>query len=272
MKETHLSLTGAHTSADLQVFEHEMFGGLRVVVTNDQKTLFNLADVCRALEIKNPRQTKSRLSKRGVITTDTPTQNQFGAIVMQPMTYIDEPNLYRCIFQSRKEEAEKFQTWVFEEVLPQIRRTGGFIPTKDAQGRKLSNAEILQVAQMIVGRTLHMLNEPNEDCLTMTAVAESWGMDFKSFSQLLLRMGILRRKGRSWMLSPELEGKGLTRTRYFLYYALNGQQKSREYMVWTPEGISYLNSRFLAEPTPTPKVIQLNLFMDTKTYDYEKEK
>ncbi len=50
---------------------------------------------------------KSRLAERGVITADTPTRNQFGTTVMQQMTYIDEANLYRCIFQSRKAEAGK---------------------------------------------------------------------------------------------------------------------------------------------------------------------
>ena len=88
-------------------FEHQMFGQLRVVVTDDQKTMFNLADVCRALDINNPRQVKSRLAERGVIIADTPTRNQYGTTVMQQMTYIDEANLYRCIFQSRKAEAGK---------------------------------------------------------------------------------------------------------------------------------------------------------------------
>lgn len=82
-----------------------MFGTLRVIITDEQKTMFNWADVCHALEINNPRQVKTRLSKRGVITADTPTQNQFGATIVQAMSYIDEANLYRCIFQSRKAEA-----------------------------------------------------------------------------------------------------------------------------------------------------------------------
>ena len=50
------------------------------------------------------------------------------------MSYIDEPNLYRCIFQSRKAEAEQFQDWVFEEVLPSIRRNGAYL-TDDALAR-----------------------------------------------------------------------------------------------------------------------------------------
>ena len=67
-------------------------------------------------------------------TIETPIKNQFGTVVAQKMIYIDEPNLYRCIFQSRKAEAEQFQNWVFEEVLPSIRRNGAYL-TDDALAR-----------------------------------------------------------------------------------------------------------------------------------------
>ncbi len=68
-----------------------------------------LGAVCRALTLVNPARTKQRLAERGITTVNTPTRNQFGATVMQPITYIDEANLYRYIFQSHKAEAEKFQ-------------------------------------------------------------------------------------------------------------------------------------------------------------------
>lgn len=258
---TEDNLSARNAPASVQAFEHQMFGALRVVIGDDRKTMFNLTDVCRALEINNSRQVKARLAKRGVITADTPTRNQYGAVVMQPMTYIDEANLYRCIFQSRKEEAEKFQDWVFEEVLPQIRRTGGYIPTHDAEGRQLSDEQILAVAEQIVGNTLRMLNAPSEECLTATEVARSWGMDVKSFNQLLSHMGIQHRHQGRWHLSDELEGKGLTEDRHFLYYSLRGIQKSRTYLVWTPEGVRYLNRRFLASDGERQKVIQLNVFV-----------
>ena len=58
------------------------------MITNERKTMFNLADVCRALDIKNAADTKQRLRKRGIATTDTPTHNQFGATELVAMTYI----------------------------------------------------------------------------------------------------------------------------------------------------------------------------------------
>ena len=147
------------------------------------------------------------------------------------------------------------------EVLPQIRRTGGYIPTKDASGRELTNEEVLRIAEQIVGRTLRLLNAPSEYCMTATEVAQSWGMDVKSFNQMLSLMGIQYRSRGQWNLTAELEGKGLAHDRYFLYYSLRGQQKSRRYLVWTQEGVKYLNRRFLNSESRRPKVIQLNLFM-----------
>ena len=71
------------------------------------------------MDISNPRDAKTRLNEKGVVTNDTLTNGG-----MQTMLYINESNLYKLIFQSRKAEAEKFTEWVTSEVLPDIRRYG----------------------------------------------------------------------------------------------------------------------------------------------------
>lgn len=91
-------------------------------MNNGSDAWFNLNDVCEVLELRNPRQVKTRLKKDGVITNDV--IDSLGRT--QNATFINEPNLYKVIFQSRKEEAEQFQDWVYEEVLPQIRKTGKY--------------------------------------------------------------------------------------------------------------------------------------------------
>ena len=96
-------------------------------VHRNSEAWFNLNDVCRILDIKNPRDTKSRLKHDGVVSTDV--IDNLGRV--QSATFINEPNLYKVIFQSRKAEAEQFQDWVYEEVLPQIRKTGKYEVTKD---------------------------------------------------------------------------------------------------------------------------------------------
>ena len=97
---------------EIQIFNNNYFGQLRVFV-KDGKVWFCLADACKALEIKNPRQVKARLDSRGVISNDTPTtcKNRHGEFtMMNPMTFIDEANLYRCIFQSKKEGRSSSKT------------------------------------------------------------------------------------------------------------------------------------------------------------------
>ena len=112
------------------VFTKEEFGEVRVSGT-PEKPLFCLADVCRVLGIENSRNVKNRLDLDGVHTMDggSKVSNQYGETTTEQtvqLTFIDEANLYRCIFQSRKKSAKDFQNWVYEEVLPEIRRRGGY--------------------------------------------------------------------------------------------------------------------------------------------------
>ena len=66
---------------------------------------------------------------------------------------INESGLYSLILSSKLPQAKAFKRWVTAEVLPQIRKTGGYIPTRDAEGRQLSNEEVLRLAEQIVGRS-----------------------------------------------------------------------------------------------------------------------
>lgn len=107
------------------IFENAQFGRVRTAGTSEQP-LFCLADVRKALGLEQQTHLKERLNPKGCVLNTTPTYNQYGAEVKQQLLYINEPNLYRCIFQSRKKEAEQFQDWVFEEVLPAIRAKGQY--------------------------------------------------------------------------------------------------------------------------------------------------
>lgn len=105
---------------ELQTFSNSEFGEIRTI-TKDNEPMFCLADVCKALEISNVGNVKQRLSEKGIHTADTLTKGG-----MQKMTFISEANLYKTIFQSRKESAERFTDWVTSEVLPSIRKTGSY--------------------------------------------------------------------------------------------------------------------------------------------------
>ena len=124
---------------NLEIFKNENFE-IRVAVDENNEPLFCLADVCKILGLDNSRQAKTRLDQKGVISIDTLTNGG-----VQKLDFINEPNLYRLIFQSRKSEAEVFQEWVFSEILPSIRKTGSYTQ------KPLTQAEILaQSAALLV--------------------------------------------------------------------------------------------------------------------------
>lgn len=104
---------------DLKIFENSEFGEIRTVEI-DGKPYFVATDVARALGYSNPRKAVNDHCK-GVTKCDTPTSSG-----VQRMSYINEGDLYRLIMKSKLPSAEKFESWVMDEVLPTIRKTGSY--------------------------------------------------------------------------------------------------------------------------------------------------
>lgn len=104
---------------ELQIFNSEEFGEIRTIEI-DGKPYFVGTDVAKALGYSNPR--KAILDHcKGVTKRDTPTSSG-----IQSMSYINEGDLYRLIMKSKLPSAEKFESWVMDEVLPTIRKTGSY--------------------------------------------------------------------------------------------------------------------------------------------------
>ena len=105
---------------ELMVFQNPEFGELRTAERGGE-TWFCLADICRPLGLE-AKQVRRRVKEDGVVII-----NHTDSIGRpQQMLFVNEGNLYRAIFQSKKPEAERFTDWVTEEVLPSIRKTGGY--------------------------------------------------------------------------------------------------------------------------------------------------
>ena len=104
----------------LQVFTNEQFGEVRTIAKNGE-TWFAAVDVCRALDITNNRESIKRLDDddKRISSTDTPGGKQ-------ALSFINEPGLYTLVLGSRKPEAKAFKRWITHEVIPSIRKTGGY--------------------------------------------------------------------------------------------------------------------------------------------------
>ena len=160
---------------EIQFFKHERFGTIRTTTADNGEVLFVGRDVAEALGYKKP---ENALATHVDHEDKTTTLIQgTGSNYKSQTILINESGLYSLVLSSKLPTAKAFKRWVTSEVLPQIRKTGGYIPTRDEKGKELLPEEVLARAHQIVGRTLRLLNGPNCDCLTATQVAESWGRD-----------------------------------------------------------------------------------------------
>lgn len=147
------------SKSEIAVFNSPAFGEIRTNQNEYGEVYFCLADVCRALELNGgARNVKSRLDEKGVVSINTLTNGG-----MQAINYINEPNLYRCIFQSRKKEAEKFQDWIYGEVLPAIRKSGGYMMAAPEETPEQIMARALKIADDTLQRTKSQLKESKEE-------------------------------------------------------------------------------------------------------------
>ena len=134
--------------AELQIFNNPTFGEIRTTKINEQPYI-SLTDLCKILDIKNVSQCKERLNPKGICITDTLTKGG-----RQPMIFINESNLYKVIFQSRKLEAEKFTEWVTSEVLPSIRKHGGYITGQE----QMTEDELMAKAVLVANSKIQELH------------------------------------------------------------------------------------------------------------------
>lgn len=197
--------------ANIEIFRNDRFGEVRTIIDEKNEPWFCLSDVCKILGLGNPSQVKTTLKALGVISNEVGVQTGVKsdgtpAYQQVQMNFINEPNLYKCIFQSRKQEAEMFQDWIFEEVIPSIRKTGSYslqqrVPQTFAEALRLA-ADLQEQNE----RQQALLTEQapkvefyddvveSEDALYMSAVAKTLNMGIgrNSIFRILRENGILR--------------------------------------------------------------------------------
>ena len=139
---------------ELQIFRNEEFGEIQIIEENG-KFEFGATEVAKMLGYTNPHKAiidhckKDGLTKREVI-------DNLGR--KQEKNFISEGNLYRLITHSKLKSAEKFERWVFEEVLPSIRKTGGYIAGEE----NMTEEELIAQALLVVNRKLEEKTKENE--------------------------------------------------------------------------------------------------------------
>lgn len=138
--------------SNIQIFDNPNFGTVRTLDDNGV-ILFCATDVAKALGYSNPYDAISRHCK-GVVKHEgvSQTTNQHGTTTNQTveMSFIPESDLYRLVFSSKLPTAEKFTDWVTSEVLPSIRKNGGYIAGQE----QLTPEELMAKALLVANKTL----------------------------------------------------------------------------------------------------------------------
>ena len=240
---------------------------IRIIVENGEP-LFCASDVCKALGYGNPSEALRKHCVEGGITKrDTPTSSG-----VQPMTYINEPNLYRLITRSKMPHAVKFQDWVFEEVLPTIRKTGTYGKTSAFQiPQTMQEALRLAADQMDKNAALQKQIEADapkvsayDDLVddtglfTATAVAKILHMKRCDLFTWLKRNQVAYQQGKDWLPYSTWEKKqwAVVKIRE-LDNKKTGEPITSRRLRFTTAGIFQMHKMMQAQKINVPE--QLNL-------------
>lgn len=249
--------------AQITIFNNPQFGDIRTAGTTD-KPLFCLADLCRVLELRvdgvTPRLKKDGYNRIGVI-------DSLGR--EQQAIFINEQNLYKVIMRSDKPQAEPFQDWVCGEVLPTIRKTGsyslpsGYLPnfSNPAEAARawadqyekvqIESKRALEAERQVLelSDTVATMKPKADYCdivlasketVTITQVAQDFGMSAKAFNVLLRNFGIQHKVAGQWILYAKYLPLGYVQSEPILIDHKSGRKETKMFTKWTQKGRLFL--------------------------------
>lgn len=250
-----------------------MFGELRVTRKEKGELLFCLKDVCNSLGLQvgaTAKRLGGDINSTNVSSITVLDANNHG----QQMYFVTEPDLYRCIFQSRKPTARKFQDWVFNEVLPSLRTTGAYVVTKKEDSEEDIIARGLIAAKAALARREERIRELEcknsqskqvievqseriakdapkveyydqtlaaENMLTTRQIANELGITPNELHNKLQQLKIIFRQSNQWLMNKPYSTWKLHGTRTYTYYDRHKDVTySKPYLVWNQRGRRFI--------------------------------
>ena len=235
----------------IEVFKNEQFGEVRTILEGET-LLFCGSDIAKALGYARPGKAIIDHCK-GVLKRDTLTSGG-----MQSLSYIPEGDVYRLIVHSKLPAAEKFEHWLFDEVVPTIRKTGGYMTDSLLERIQKEPAVIMEFAQALIrekNRVKALEVELNtakpkadyydafinpDDCTNIRTTAKELKIPERKFVQFLLREKYLFRSPPGQLLPYNKDSNaGLFIVRDFVTYCYTGSQT-----YFTPKGKEVIRMKF----------------------------
>ena len=233
----------------IQIFENQEFGTIRTMSNEHGEVMFCGKDVAEALGYSNTKdallrhvETEDKLGSR--ITTSGQSRT---------MTFINESGLYSLILSSKLDSAKRFKHWVTGEVLPCIRKQGGYMVTQPGETDEMVLARALQIMQTALKRrdeeiarlkpraeyADHVLDSIT--CITTTQLAKELGMTAQELNRRLCEMRIQYWQSGQYMLYAEYARMGLAKSRTHTHTSSGGTVLTEVYLVWTERGRDFVH-------------------------------
>ena len=236
---------------EIQIFENKEFGAIRTMSNEQGEVMFCAKDVAEALGYSNGRDAVrkhvEREDKTTVAICDTGSNYKSNA------TFINESGLYSLILSSKLDSARRFKHWVTSEVLPAIRKQGGYMVARPEE----TDEEVLARALQIMQAAIQVRDEeiarlqPRADyadevldsvtCITTTQLAKELGMTAQELNRLLCEMHIQYWQSGQYMLYAEYARQGLAKSRTHKRTFKHGIVSTDTYLVWTERGRNFIH-------------------------------
>lgn len=220
------------------------------------QVLFNPHHVGDCLDIKSTtvRDALSKMNnkKKIIITNSDVVSNDFRKLNNRGEAFITESGVYDLIFRSKKIEALRFKDWVTDEVLPSIRRTGGYISANENMSDEDIMARALQIANAKIEERNKQIKElkpkaeyaetilDSKSLLTVTQIAKDYEMGANRFNELLHSHEIQYKKGDQWLLYAKYQNKGYVFSSSFPVPHKNQPVEVKMTTKWTQKGRKFL--------------------------------
>lgn len=240
-----------------QIFNFEQ-NEVRTFLENDVP-YFVANDVAKTLGYKNPSKATNDHCKKAIETWGNDSLGR-----RQKFKIIPESDVYRLIIKSNLPSAEKFESWVMEEVLPQIRKHGMYatddllnnpdllieVATKLKEERTLRLVAEQKVAEMQPKVNYHDIILANKSVTPISFIAKNYGMSAMQMNKLLHDFGIQYRQGKAWLLYAKYQNEGYT---HIEMVPVQGTDNLKPIMKWTQKGHLFLYN-FLKERDILPNI------------------
>ena len=233
---------------EIQIFQNHEFGAIRTISNERGEAMFCAKDVCDTLGYNNSRDAlRNHVEAEDVEKFDTPTKGG-----KQKLNYINESGLYALVLFSKLFSAKRFKHWVTSEVLPSIRKQGGYMVARPEE----TDEEVLARALQIMQAAIQVRDEeiarlqPRADyadevldsvTCTTTQLAKELGMSAQELNRRLCGMNIQYWQSCQYMLFAAYARMGLAKSRTHKRVLKHGMIMTAIYLVWTERGRDFIH-------------------------------